>query len=120
MNRIGPAVADCGPLGETRVIVPVRVAIGDLPVGPREPDNLGRQLEQMLEPASGGDAPAIELRRGERGNQQEDADDGDNQAELKRPEDEPVGEPPVGSTGSKHSGCHARVMHADDGKSEEE
>src|SRR2546423_4844223 len=75
VDGVGPAVTQRLCLGKTRVVVPVVIAIGELAIGLGEPDDLGGELEQVFESASGGDGPPFEPCRGENDGEKQDADD---------------------------------------------
>src|SRR6185436_13235898 len=82
VDCVGPSVADRLTLGETRIVVPVRVAVADLSIGLTEPDDLRRQLEEALEFCSSGNAPALESCHAPGGHEENDADDRENQSDL--------------------------------------
>src|SRR6185436_13845859 len=60
MDHVDPPVAQRAALGKAGIVVPVRIAVSDSSVAIGEPDDLGRELEEILEPASGSDGPALE------------------------------------------------------------
>src|SRR5205814_7547452 len=118
MNRIGPAIADCPHLRETGVVVPAWIGVGNPAVGIGKPEDLRSELEQVLELRSSGNAPALELCRGDGERQQHDADDGDGHSETEGAEHEPFPRFPVDRAGSKTRRSRAGELDAEKSQSE--
>ena len=120
MDRRNPAFAERSSLGESRVVVPIRVAINESAIWLCEPDDLWRQLQQILEPASGGNRPTFKLRRGQRDEQDEHADNGNDQTELVCAEHQTGGRAPVSGSALKAGRRHAGVVHPHDREPKEQ
>ncbi len=120
MNCGNPPVAECFFLGEAGVLVPVGIEVRDLPVGTPEPHDLRRELEQILESASGGECPTLELGCGEGDAEQGGAGGGHHQSKLVRPEHGVISRSPPGGAMGEEGGGHPCVVHPGDGETHEQ
>src|SRR6185295_1700198 len=119
VDRLGPSVTDRLTLRETRIVVPVRIAVADLSIGLTEPDDLGRQLEEALEFCSSGNAPPLESSHAPGGHEENNADDRENQSDLEGAEEQTVARFPGERAAADLRGCHAGVLHSN-GRSREQ
>ena len=120
MNCTSPPVAECLSLGETGVLIPIRIEVSDVAVGFREPHNLGREIEEIFESASGCSCPPFELSSRKRDGEKRNAGNADYQPKLIGSEDEIVIGSPITGPGSEFGSRHSGVVHPGNRQSQEQ